>query len=398
MAIGLQWHQKVFSRAIYASFGVTAVGNYLSAYTNASIIFSPVVAWTGSGVLLVLWFSAEIILRRHPLHWKSAEGRRTKIDRLHTKEHAALLGAFLLLWLPQVLVHFGDNGDLPDWRLVKQAHMLRDRADRFVNVSAIPRMAPRNAFPSIPVLILRLSEAKKAIDLLRGLQYYSKEEGNSHVGIDLPVLSKEMSDTEKQMSMSKQQLTTIGTSLANNDPSPTMVASIGSEVDKLSSQLAYVDKQLLLSELSLTSLLSSYRDRFLVRHQVYPLSLYYEVSLHNPRDVSRFMIGRRFTPAGTSFPTSNPTVTGGLKSLIDVSAVTFSVSSVIDAGIAGLRVTLKNAASLRTGTYKADLLFDVEKKRIFPAVDRMRPLASLFSAPTYEMERLSVPIVIHVHE
>ncbi len=96
-------HQAVLTWASWALTGVLTLGAILGAISNAITLITPRVTYTGSVLLCAAWLTAQLLLRRYPITWATADGTTVKINRLGLRSSLPFGGMVLLLWVPLLM-------------------------------------------------------------------------------------------------------------------------------------------------------------------------------------------------------------------------------------------------------------------------------------------------------
>lgn len=83
--------------------GIYVFGQLLDAVSNAITLISLRGAIWMSVIGGVLWAAVELTIRLRPLPWRGVGGASLRITRFGPHLRAGLLGAFILLWIPQII-------------------------------------------------------------------------------------------------------------------------------------------------------------------------------------------------------------------------------------------------------------------------------------------------------
>lgn len=97
------WYQVVLRRITFVLFGITALGVFLDAISNAVAIVTPKVTYYGTGIILIIWTVIEVVLRYRPLLWSSKGNNKIVLKKLGIKPQLAVVGAITLLWIPRII-------------------------------------------------------------------------------------------------------------------------------------------------------------------------------------------------------------------------------------------------------------------------------------------------------
>lgn len=93
-------HQQIITYSARVVAGLLALGAFLDAIGSALDLVTPVVAFTGTLLIGIVWYGAQNLLKRHPLSWVTKDHSKVYITGLNKEMKWALAGMVVLLWIP----------------------------------------------------------------------------------------------------------------------------------------------------------------------------------------------------------------------------------------------------------------------------------------------------------
>jgi tetratricopeptide (TPR) repeat protein len=94
-------YQKIIIGFVAAIFGYSFLGALLDATSNAVTLINPELSIPLSIIILIIWITLELILKIHPTLW-IVKGQKALISKLGIIPRCALLGAIVLVWIPNI--------------------------------------------------------------------------------------------------------------------------------------------------------------------------------------------------------------------------------------------------------------------------------------------------------
>lgn len=92
------FYQRLLAWVAWLGAGLFLLGGVLDAITNASYLTSKLTHWL-TGTLIILWITAEFLIRRYTPQWRTRSGRIVFLKSLGPSIRGGLLGGIALLWL-----------------------------------------------------------------------------------------------------------------------------------------------------------------------------------------------------------------------------------------------------------------------------------------------------------